>query len=154
MEPRSLAETMFDLQLAIDNCAAANPVNMEWMLKHKASLRELCEMLPSGSGIDNGTTLVEIRTARGRESIDLSCSFHHMNDLGVYDGWTEHKIRIRPSFHGLDVSVSGPNRNRIKDDLQETYDQTMRTRVRFDLVTNRWISEHDHPHTSVSEKLR
>lgn len=134
MEPKSLAATMFDLQVAIDNCERTS--NVEWSAKHRIALRNLCKLLPSGSGIDNGTTLVSISTKP--ERIKLSCSFHHMNDQGSYDGWTEHTVNVRPSFHGLDVSISGPNRNEIKDYLHEVYAHAMGERVHY--LDGRWVS--------------
>lgn len=48
-----------------------------------------------------------------------------MNDAGMYDGWTEHVITILPSFSGITISVSGSNRNDIKDYLAETFDYTL-----------------------------
>jgi hypothetical protein len=141
MNPKSLAETMFDLQLAIDNCERTD--NHVWLAKHRASLFALCKLLPSGSGIDNGTKLVRVRTTPGDELIELQAGFHHMNDQGSYNGWTEHTIRIRPSFSGLNITISGPDRNEIKEYLHDVYFHVMRMRARFDLVTERWLSEFD-----------
>jgi len=44
-----------------------------------------------------------------------------MNDGGMYDGWTEHTVSITPAFAGINVSVSGRNRNDIKDYLGDTF---------------------------------
>lgn len=74
---------------------------------------------PSGSGIDCGTKLVPERCTSAR--IVLSCAFHHMNDVGMYSGWTEHVVTITPTFEGVHVAVSGRNRNGIKDYLADTY---------------------------------
>jgi hypothetical protein len=134
MEPRSLAETLFGLQQAIDNCERSG--NVEWLAKHREQIRALCKLLPSGSGIDNGTKLVEIDT--DEEMIILSCEFHHMNEHGSYDGWTEHTIRVRPSFTGLHLNISGKNRNEIKDYLHEVYTQALSERVHF--LDGRWVS--------------
>ena len=134
MEPKTLAATMFDLQLAIDNCERSG--NTEWLAKHRASLRALCKLLPSGSGIDNGTKLVAIQAKP--ERIELSCGFHHMNDQGSYDGWTEHTIRITPSFDGINITISGRDRNQIKDHLHEVFSCAMRERVHF--LDGRWVS--------------
>ncbi len=77
--------------------------------------------LPSGSGIDSGTTID--RDASHDELVVLETSYHHMNDVGSYDGWTQHTIRVRPSFlGGFKLSISGPNRNDIKEYLHQTYD--------------------------------
>ena len=139
MNPKSLASTLFDLQQAIDNCERSN--NREWLAKHRASLFALCKLLPSGSGIDNGTKLVRIRTQPGSELIELQCGFHHMNGYGSYDGWTEHMIRVCPSFSGLHISIGGRDRNQIKEVLHEIYHHALTQRVCWDLVKERWISE-------------
>ena len=45
-----------------------------------------------------------------------------MNENGMYDGWTEHKIVITPDLlHGFNLSIGGRNRNEIKDYLHEVY---------------------------------
>ncbi len=78
--------------------------------------------LPRGSGIDAGTTVVSVTD----KQIVLTAGYHHMNEGGYYDGWTEHTIRVRPSLMlGMTVTVSGPNRNNIKDYLQELYMRVM-----------------------------
>lgn len=96
---------------------AENNANAQWGDIASARLAQLVNMLPSGSGIDNGTELVSASATK----IVLSAGFHHMNDGGFYDGWTEHRITIRPTFDSLDISISGRNRNDIKEYLHETY---------------------------------
>jgi hypothetical protein len=52
----------------------------------------------------------------------FTCSYHHMNSDGYYDGWTEHEIIAKPSLvHGIDLEVKGRNRNEIKDYLHDTF---------------------------------
>lgn len=80
-------------------------------------------LLPSGAGIDNGTKIDRDKSTE--DKLVLSCGYHHMNDVGMYDGWTEHVITILPSFSGITISVSGRNRNDIKDYLAETFDYTL-----------------------------
>jgi len=80
-------------------------------------LQQLYTLLPSGSGIDNGTRVTDVSAAR----VKLECSYHHMNDTGHYDGWTEHVIRVTPTFAGIDVKVSGPDRNGVRDYLGDVY---------------------------------
>ena len=78
--------------------------------------------LPRGSGIDAGTTIVSVTD----KQIVLTAGYHHMNEGGYYDGWTHHTIHVRASLmHGITVGVSGPNRNQIKDYLQELYARVM-----------------------------
>lgn len=77
-------------------------------------------VLPSGSGIDNGTKIDLDKSSP--EKIVLEFGYHRMNDAGYYDGWTEHSAVIKPSLaFGLDLKITGRNRNQIKGYLHETY---------------------------------
>lgn len=96
---------------------AQNNANAQWADIARARLGQLVDMLPSGSGIDCGTKLVSASATK----IVLSAGYHHMNDAGYYDGWTEHRITIRPTFDSLDIHISGRNRNDIKEYLHEVY---------------------------------
>ena len=96
---------------------AENNLNAQWGDIARTRLDQLVNMLPSGSGIDCGTKLVSASATK----IVLECSFHHMDEHGYYDGWTEHRITVRPTFDSIDISVSGRNRNDIKEYLHEVY---------------------------------
>lgn len=74
---------------------------------------------PSGSGIDAGTALVEDKCTSTR--VVLEASFHHMDAIGYYTGWTCHPIVITPTFDGIDVRIGGRDRNGIKDYLADVY---------------------------------
>ncbi len=76
--------------------------------------------LPHGSGIDCGTSVAF--DASKPDKIVLHTSFHHMDEQGGYSGWTEHKVTVEPSFQGIDITISGRNRNDIKDYLTEVFD--------------------------------
>ena len=104
------------------NCVQSG--NDEWRDRHAASISLIMEGTPSGSGIDNGTSIDMERSTPN--NIVFNTSFHHMVE-GYYDGWTEHKVTVRPSFvHDIDVHVSGRNRNDIKEYLAETFDCWLR----------------------------
>jgi len=92
-----------------------------WFERHTYALEQLArDVLPSGSGIDSGTK-IDLERSTG-EKIVLLTSFHHMHESGMYDGWTEHTITIRPSLiHGISLAISGPNRNEIKDYLHDVF---------------------------------
>ena len=96
---------------------AENNLNAQWGDIARTRLGQLVNMLPSGSGIDCGTKLVSASATK----IVLECSFHHMDEHGYYDGWTKHRITVRPTFDSIDISVSGRNRNDIKEYLHEVY---------------------------------
>ena len=107
-------QEIVSLSNAIENCIKTG--NVEWQEKHTDNLEWIVkQFLPSGSGIDCGTKLV----SADDKKIVLSLSYHHMNDNGYYDGWTEHKAIITPSFHGIDIRITGRDRNGIKDYLSD-----------------------------------
>jgi hypothetical protein len=92
--------------------------NTEWEEKHQQTLDELLMFLPSGSGFDSGIQLDEKRSTIHK--LVFTTAFHHM-DNGYYDGWTEHTITIQQTFMGLDIKVSGRNRNDIKEYIGEMF---------------------------------
>ena len=108
-----------ELIQAIENCKKGG--NDVWQAKHESRLRWIIkESGPSGSGIDNGTH-VYLESCEP-EKLVLACSFHHMNENGFYDGWTDHKLIIRPSLlHRYTLDITGRDRNQIKDYLHEVY---------------------------------
>lgn len=96
----------------------------EWVADAKRNLQKLAAELPSGSGLDNGTG-IDVDASRP-DKIVLLTAFHHMNEDGMYDGWTEHKITVKPSFvFGLDIAISGRDRNEIKEYLAQAFDHAL-----------------------------
>ena len=94
------------------NCIESK--NDIWISKHEDTLNELIDLLPHGSGID-GKTTIDLEKSTG-EKLILNVEFHHMNDVGLYDGWTQHKIIVTPSLmHGISMRITGINRNGIKE---------------------------------------
>jgi hypothetical protein len=93
-------------------------------------------LLPSGNGFDDGTLIHWEATGFGK--VVLTTSFHHMDESGGYAGWTEHTVTIRPAFYfGTLISVSGRNRNEIKDYIAETFEYTLTREVVWDGETLR-----------------
>ncbi len=122
MTKRTIAAELAAWVIAIDNCERNG--NNEWAIKHADAIEEMVKNhLPRSSGFDSGTQfdIEENEKHRGSRLI-FETAFHHMNDGGYYDGWTEHKVTVYPLFCGsLDVRVSGQNRNDIKDYIGETF---------------------------------
>lgn len=110
---------------ARDNCIKSG--NHTWKTKHACRLVDIeREHLPSGSGFDNGTTIESATDQR----IVFRTSFHHMNEGGYYDGWTEHSVIVTPSLSsGFCIRVTGRNRNDIKDYIAELFDGVLREEV-------------------------
>ncbi|SRR5229473_3496264 len=107
---------------AIENCESSG--NIEWRHKHAEEILTLIkEHLPRGAGIDCGTKLLAESTP---ERLVFQADYHHMNDDGCYDGWTDHTVIVTPSLaHGFELKVTGRNRNGIKEYLAETFHQAL-----------------------------
>lgn len=95
--------------------------NTEWLEKHRDRLHKLVSThMPSGAGVDFGTKLDESST---QNRLVFTFSFHHMNENGYYDGWTEHTCVVTASLEwGVCLRITGRNRNDIKDYLHDTFD--------------------------------
>jgi hypothetical protein len=57
-----------------------------------------------------------------------------MNDAGYYDGWTDHIVIVSPSFDGIDIKISGRNRNDIKDYLHDVFHAALTEEVDDDEI--------------------
>lgn len=105
-------------------------------------LLDLCKKhLPSGSGFDAGTQLdqdaceIAYREFPGR--LWFEASFHHMDEYGGYDGWTEHNVVVVPVFGGFDIKVSGINKNGIKEYIAEVFHNALMTDVEYEPIPKR-----------------
>jgi hypothetical protein len=113
---------------ACKTCSKDLPRMAEWYGKHKENILALVhEHMPSGSGFDCGTELA-FDESHG-EKLVFTTSFHHMNDTGYYDGWTEHTIVVTPSFSGFNLRISGRDRNDIKDYIHDVFSQALKTEL-------------------------
>ncbi|KFG99075.1 hypothetical protein GQ56_0101060 [Burkholderia paludis] len=101
----------------IERCKSArSPV----LPTHKVRLGKLLDMLPSGSGLDSGTQLLEDECKSNK--LVFQADFHHMNRHGMYDGWSEHHVIVTPSLDtGAVIRITGRNRNSIKAYLHDVF---------------------------------
>jgi hypothetical protein len=115
------------LLLAVENCEKTG--NKVWREKHRETIKALAEKhLPRGSGFDNGTKL-DLDSSEP-EKLVFQTSFHHMNNAGMYTGWTEHKVTVKGSLvYGFTLTVSGQNRNDIKDFISDMFQESLNTEV-------------------------
>lgn len=97
----------------------------EFMVNHRADILDLIHSrMPSGSGWDMGTKFDFDHSTP--DKLVFYGSFHHMNDHGYYMGWSDHTITVRPSLaFDIDIRISGPNRNDIKDYLHDLFHQAL-----------------------------
>lgn len=115
---QTLARQIATALEARENCRTSG--NWEWFNKHSKVIQTLTEALPSGSGFDNGTG-IDLDASKPNRIV-LYTSFHHMNDVGMYDGWTDHTVIVTPSFvHGLDLRITGRDRNDIKEYIYDAF---------------------------------
>jgi hypothetical protein len=94
----------------------------QWNEPCETRMARLIDELPSGSGWDNGTTLGDDSTP---SRIIFTGSYHHMNENGFYDGWTDHRIIVTPTFEGFDIRITGRDRNQIKEYLQQSFEYAL-----------------------------
>lgn len=112
---RTLAQAFSDTFQAYQNCVRTE--NREWKDRHYDRLGQLEKMMPSGSGIDRGVKLDFERSAP--QKLVFSTHYHHMKE-GFYDGWTDHVVTVTPVFGGIELRISGRDRNQIKEYLHDT----------------------------------
>lgn len=102
---------------ALQNSKKTN--NEEWIKKHSDSIDEMLEALPHGSGIDQG---VQFDFENSSDSkLIFTLSFHHMDDNGYYDGWTDHKLIVTPTFGGFNIRITGRDKREIKEYLAQLF---------------------------------
>jgi sulfite reductase beta subunit-like hemoprotein len=90
---RKMYQELASLVDAIANCQERN--NTEWAKRHEARAYYLIKNYgPSGSGIDSGTSLKLSECKPDR--LVLFTEFHHMDENGTYDGWTQHRVTVTP----------------------------------------------------------
>jgi len=119
------------------NCIKSN--NQEWLGKHTNRILEIVsDHMPSGSGIDCGTK-IDLDESTG-EKLVFTFSYHHMNESGMYDGWTDHKAIVTPSLaHGFSLRITGSNRNDIKEYLHEVYSFAVSPHLDYDRATDKYV---------------
>jgi hypothetical protein len=110
-ERKTVAQAIASAAGARKRCAKAG--NTEWFNRWTAELKVLQDELPSGSGIDSGTS-IDLALSDDDE-IRLDTSFHHMNDGGMYDGWTSHTVVVTPAFEGLNVEIQNDGSEQAED---------------------------------------
>lgn len=104
-------------------------VNVEHSKDGKAAIEFLCkEFMPSGSGFDSGTTF-DFDKSRYNRFVFVT-GFHHMNDAGFYDGWTQHSVIVEPDWNSFHVTrVTGRDKRGIKDYIGDTFHHCLMQRI-------------------------
>lgn len=131
---RNVAMAFASTVAAIHNCIASN--SQIWLEKHRETIKLLIKLyMPSGSGIDAGVQFDEEKSHG--DKLVFHTSYHHMNDGGFYDGWTEHTITVTPSFIGsMNIKISGRDRNQIKDYLHDVFSTALTEEINEDKLAH------------------
>jgi hypothetical protein len=103
----------------------------EWAYRHKARIRELCDKhMPHDSGLDadrSGRLDLEHST---EERLVFWADFHHMDENGYYDGWTDYTVKVDPSLaFGFTLRITGRDRNDIKEYLHQVFNAALSEEV-------------------------
>jgi len=110
--------------IAAKIAALRNPnITEGWRDSHEFAVAGLVrDYLPSGSGFDAGTQFdIDANVDDKRDRLTFSTAFHHMDQHGGYDGWTSHTVTVWPTWQGIDLKVSGRDRNGIKEYIAEAF---------------------------------
>jgi hypothetical protein len=107
------------------NCTAQK--NEEWFVRHTEDIEALVKnWLPSGGGFDAGVKL-DFDKSSGQRLV-FQTAFHHMDDNGSYDRWTDHTVTVRPDLcFGMTLTVSGRDYRDIKEYVAETFENCLRS---------------------------
>ena len=118
MDSQKFYSRVSNLLVARNNCLSTNN---EFARSHEERLEQLVKQyLPRGSGFDSGTKFVWEESNRNK--LVFATAFHHMNEGGYYDGWTEHKVIITPDLlFGYNIKITGKNRNDIKEYMYQCF---------------------------------
>jgi hypothetical protein len=128
------------LLMSRENCSK-DPAKADWFEKHTQTLLTLVDnVMPAGSGFDCGTTLDLDASTPNR--LVFTTSFHHMDESGGYDGWTEHTVIVTPCLvSGISLRITGRNRNDIKDYIGEFFDASLRSSVVWHVGSDAYVLE-------------
>lgn len=95
-------------------------VNDDFRDQAEGKLAKLQAMLPQGSGFDIGSKVLRLSSTPQR--IVIQADFHHMDEHGYYDGWSEHQVIITPCLQwGFKLRVTGRDRRGIKEYISDQF---------------------------------
>jgi hypothetical protein len=114
---QSIAAQLDIIARAYENINSTGEIKQGWIDGAEIRIKSAMDSAPHGSGIDSGIQLDDSSTA---QKLVFTFGFHHMNENGMYDGWTQHKAIITPDLQfGYRLKITGRDRNQIKEYLYE-----------------------------------
>lgn len=115
---------------AYQNCVKNN--NQEWQQRHCETIKQICsKVMPHGSGLDGTEIELDMDASKPNKFVFVNLDFHHMDENGMYDGWSNHTAIVTPTFAGFNVKITGTNRNDTKDYLAEMIDAALNTKLEY-----------------------
>jgi hypothetical protein len=129
---------LIDARSRCANASSTSSAQSEWFGRHTDTIESLVKQhLPHGSGYDCGTKIDLDRSHTNK--LVFTTEFHHMDENGYYDGWTEHTVTVTPSLaRKFNLRISGRNRNDIKEMIYQDLDYALRVDVTYDLLIERY----------------
>jgi len=109
--------------VAYKNCVQSD--NLDWKEYWETAIERIGKTLPSGSGFDSGSSID--LDASNKNKIVIVTSFHHMDENGYYDQWTDHTVIVRPDLiSDFDLRITGRNYRDIKEYMYQVFESDLR----------------------------
>lgn len=87
-------------------CEWKKTVTNEYLVHVDTRLENVEDILPSGSGFDNGCKIVEEKSSG--EKLVINSSYHHLDKNGYYAGWSNFTVIVKPClFREFKVKIIG-----------------------------------------------
>jgi hypothetical protein len=119
-DEQSIATILAQIVQARRNCLSSG--NSEsWAKRHEGTILAIvAQFMPSGSGFDSGTKIDLDQSTD--EKLVFHTSFHHINENGFYDGWSEHEVIVKASLaYGISIRITGEDKRGIKEYIHECF---------------------------------
>lgn len=102
--------------------ALTTPAQREWHDLHGRAIAFLItEYMPYGLGFQGIMRPDFDETLSNAGVLVFHVKVRHVDENGDPDGVTEHTLRVRPAFNGLDITCTGRNKNDILERLLDIY---------------------------------
>lgn len=124
-----LYQRMSQIISAYHNCIRSQ--NTEWETRHKETIESLAnDYLPSGSGIDSGCQ-IDIDNSN-QDKIIIQSSYHRMDDNGMYDGWIDFTVTVKPSLcfnYVLSIRGNGITKYDLGEYLHSVFSESLEQEI-------------------------
>lgn len=111
-----------------------NPTKTEYEAQKMEHLDKFNNLLPSGSGIDNGCKIDDVKSNESK--IIIHSAFHHLDGNGFYVGWSNFTVTITPDFvSDFTLKITGnnaiyPRFSEVKEYLYDVFNDALNQPVK------------------------